>query len=188
MSISVYNNTIIIFTSDHGELLCDHGLLYKGCRFFESLVHVPLIISWPERFQKGLRSRALVELIDLAPTILESAEIPIPYYMQGKSLSTLLRRISNTNYHKPYVVSEYNDALAMPNASHGTMYFDGRYKSIIYHGTEVGEIYNLESDPGEYDDLWDNPKKQEVKKELIHKHFNAIMKTSSAGISRSGLY
>ena len=45
------DNTIILFTSDHGELLGDHGLLYKGCRFFESLVHVPLLFHWPAGFR-----------------------------------------------------------------------------------------------------------------------------------------
>ena len=73
------DNTIIIFTSDHGELLGDHGLLYKGCRFFESLVHVPLIISWPARFQKSVISKDLVELVDLAPTLMEAAGLEVPH-------------------------------------------------------------------------------------------------------------
>ena len=64
-------NTIIIFTSDHGEMLGDHGLLQKGCRFYEGAVHIPLILSWPGHFQAGLRSHALVELTDLVPTLLD---------------------------------------------------------------------------------------------------------------------
>ena len=130
----------------------------------------------------------MVELIDLAPTLLEAAEIPIPNHMQGKSLAPLLSGETNPTYHKTHVVSEYNDALARPHASHGTMYFDGRHKSIIYHRTGLGEIYDLESDPGEYDDLWDNPPAKDIKKELTLRHFDAIMATSSAGIHRSGRY
>jgi len=181
-------NTVIIFMSDHGELLGDHGLLYKGCRFFESLVHVPLIISWPERFERKIRSNALVELVDLAPTLLEAANVPVPSFMQGKSLFPILSGEADPDYHKPYVVSEYNDALNLPNASHGTMYFDGVYKSIIYHGDNLGELYNLKLDPGEFENLWDDPRNREIKERLLLKHFDAIMATSSPGIPRTGNY
>ena len=55
-------NTIIIFMSDHGESLGDHGLMFKGCRFYEGLVRVPLIFSWPGRVRENVQSPALVEL------------------------------------------------------------------------------------------------------------------------------
>ena len=71
-------HTLIVFTSDHGETLGDHGLLLKGCRFYEGLVRVPLIWSWPGRFQPGLRTDALVELIDIVPTLLDLAGLPLP--------------------------------------------------------------------------------------------------------------
>lgn len=58
------DNTLVIFMSDHGELNGDHGLYWKGAYFYESLVHIPLIMSCPSRFKKGLRSDALVELVD----------------------------------------------------------------------------------------------------------------------------
>ena len=58
-------DTVIIFTSDHGEALGDHGLVYKGCRFYEGLVRVPLIFNWPGHIETGLQSEALVELVDI---------------------------------------------------------------------------------------------------------------------------
>ena len=76
-------NTLVIFTSDHGELLGDHQLVGKGCRFYECLVRVPLICSWPGRVQEGRVCDALVELMDIAPTLLELAEVPAPERMQG---------------------------------------------------------------------------------------------------------
>ena len=181
-------NTIIIFTSDHGELLGDHGLIYKGCRFFEGLVHVPMIISWPEKFKAGIRSQALVELIDLPSTLLEVAGLEIPYYMQGKSLAALLKGESDPGFHKPYVISEFNDAVDLPNASHATMYYDGRYKSIMYHDQNLGELFDLESDPGEFDNLWDDPASSGLKTEMLAKHFNALMMSSGAGVHRTGKY
>ena len=83
-------NTMIIFTSDHGETLGDHGLIQKGCRFYEGLVRVPLIFSLPGQFVDGLRSDALVELVDKAPTLLELADLPIPEQMHGRSLLPIL--------------------------------------------------------------------------------------------------
>jgi arylsulfatase A-like enzyme len=108
------DNTIVIFTSDHGELLGDHGLLLKGCRFFEALVHVPLVVSWPARFAGGRRSRALVELVDLAPTLLEAVGLPVPPEMQGRSLLPLLDGRAEPDVHKPYVFCEYWDAVELP--------------------------------------------------------------------------
>ncbi len=183
-----YEKTIIIFHSDHGELLGDHGLIYKGCRFFEGLVHVPLIMAWPGHFQSGLRSNALVELVDLPETILEAAGLEVPYFMQGKSLMPILTGRADPGLHKPHVVSEYNDALGGLNATHGSMYFDGRYKIIAYHGQEIGEIYDLKNDPGEFENLWDNPAYKDLKLLLLKKHFDAMMLTSSAGIERTAVY
>ena len=177
-------NTLIIFMSDHGDLLGDHGLIYKGCRFFEGLVHVPLIISWPEKFVKGKRSGALVELVDLAPTLLEAVGIQIPYYMQGKSLLPILTGQADPGYHKDHVISEYNDSLHLPNQSHGVMYFDGRYKLVVYEGQTLGELFDLESDPGEYHNLWDDPNCSSIKAVLIERHFRAYLSAVSAGIER----
>jgi len=187
-------NTIVIFTSDHGELLGDHGLLFKGCRFFESLVHVPLIISWPKQWKSNIKSTALVELIDIAPTLLEAAGLQIPYYMQGKSLLGLLEGRVNPHTHKDYVICEYNDAMGQGstanfyNASHGTMYYDGRYKIIVYHGQDIGELYDHKQDPNEFDNLWDSEAHQFLKCTLLKRHFDAMMKASSPGIRRTKEY
>ncbi|MEK6236409.1 MAG: sulfatase-like hydrolase/transferase, partial [Planctomycetales bacterium] len=70
-------NTVVIFMSDHGEMLGDHGIYFKGPHFYEEAVHVPLVIRYPRRFQQGLRSDALVELTDLAPTLLETAGLAV---------------------------------------------------------------------------------------------------------------
>jgi arylsulfatase len=181
-------NTIIIFTSDHGELLGDHGLLYKGCRFFEALVHVPLIISWPAKWSRGVVADALVELVDLPQTLLEAAGLPTRPEMQGKSLAPLLAGSADPAYHKPYVTSEYWDAIDQSDGTHGSMYFDGRYKSIVYHGHELGEIYDLEQDPGEFENLWFDSDKLELKAELLHKHLDALMGTCTAGVERTDSY
>ncbi|MFW5844531.1 MAG: sulfatase [Spirochaetota bacterium] len=184
-------NTVVIFTSDHGELLGDHGLIYKGCRFFESLVHVPLIISWPGHFAKDARSDALVELVDLAPTVLEAAGLEIPYYVQGKSLMPLLTAPDKNPRHKDHVVSEYHGAIGgekMPDQTHGTTYFDGRYKVCVYEGHDVGEIYDLQNDPDEFENLWFTESFLPQKTELVKKAFHAYLGTVTPGVRRTGVY
>ena len=191
-AIGELDNTLIVFHSDHGEMLGDHGLLYKGCRFYEGLVHVPLIVAGPG-VQQGERSDALVELVDIAPTLLDAAEIDIPESMQGKSLMPLLSGDTELHQHKSHVFCQYHDAMAAGtvqlagrefDASHGTMYFDGRYKLCVYHGHEIGELYDLESDPHEFDDLWSNPDYRDLKFQLLGKHLDAFAAKTSAGIER----
>ena len=242
-------NTVFIFTSDHGEMLGDHGLLLKGCRFYEGLVRVPLIISWPGRFPApaetppddpvpddgshataendptgdngspdvpendpavdegtlstaesdpedtlsqvpetevsepgvGLVSNALVELIDIAPTILELAGLPLPHGMQGRSLLPILQGQAEPHQHRDFVRCEYYCALN-PNApgrdeyegSFATMYRDERYKVVVYHGHEQGEIYDLQEDPGEFNNLWDDPGSADLRFDLVRRNFDAL--------------
>lgn len=186
-----YENTIIIFTSDHGELLGDHGLIYKGARFYEGLTHVPLLISWPAKGVVGRLSDALVELVDLAPTIMEAAGLEVPYYMQGKSLLPIITGEKAPSFHKEYVISEYHGAIGgeqMPDQTHAFMYYDGRYKVVIYQGHDLAEIYDLQEDPGEFDNLWFKEGYEDLKLELLQKAISGYMATSSAGVYRTGRY
>lgn len=173
------HNTVIIFTSDHGEMLGDHGLLYKGCRFYEGLVRVPLIFSWPGQIQTGLQSEALVELLDLSATLLELGGLEVPAYHQGKSLMPILRGEASPGYHRPFVRSEYYDALDTSfvngDSSYATMYRNRRYKLVVYHGHNLGELYDLERDPWEFENLWDDPAHQALKCNLLQASFDHSM-------------
>ena len=99
------DNTVVIFMSDH-------GLTTKGCRFYEGAVRVPLIISWPGRFQQGLVADGLVELTDVAPTLAELAGEPLPW-TNGRSLLPILTGDADPVRHRDHVRCEYYDALNM---------------------------------------------------------------------------
>lgn len=169
-------NTLIIFMSDHGETLGDHGLIEKGARFYEGLARVPLIFSWPGHFQSGLISNALVELTDIAPTLLDLAGLPIPRRMQGRSLLPILSGQASPDHHRDFVRSEYFDALAEPDATFATMYRDRRYKLVLYHGHGLGELYDLQADPGEFDNLWDSPAHAALKCDLLQRSFDVSIR------------
>jgi arylsulfatase len=172
-------NTVIIFTSDHGEMLGDHGLQYKGCRFYEGLVRVPLVFSWPDRIRSDMRADALVELTDLSATILDLACIDKPGAMQGQSLLPILTAELSPDHHRSFVRSEYLDALdesfVHGRTTFGTMYRDERYKLCVYHSHGTGELYDLLEDPWEFNDLWENPDYQEVRSELLELSYNATV-------------
>ena len=172
-------NTVVIFMSDHGEMLGDHGLLLKGCRFYEGLVRVPLVVSWPGRFPQGLVSDALVELTDLAPTLMDLAGVPVPERVQGRSLVPILRGEADPHCHRDAVRCEYYRTLNPENnprikGSYGTMIRDRQYKLVVYHGHAVGELFDLEKDPGEFENLWADPAYASVRFELMKKSFDAL--------------
>lgn len=183
-------DTIVLFMSDHGEMLGDHGLIYKGARFYEGLVRVPMIFSWPGQVREGVVSGALVELVDIPQTLLDAAGLPEGEGMQGKSLWPLLTGAVPADVHKPYVLCEYFDALGMPDARHtrASMYFDGRHKLSIYHSHGTGELYDLVEDPSEFRDLWDEPEQRSLRCTLTGRAFDALMNVCEPGPRRTGNY
>lgn len=103
-------NTLVIFMSDHGELLGDHGLYFKGPHFYEEAVHVPLIFSWPGRYAEDLQVGGLVELVDIVPSLLDAAGLETPAAVQGRSLSELLTGQADPRHHRDYIYCEYYNA------------------------------------------------------------------------------
>lgn len=171
-------NTLVIFMSDHGEMLGDHGLISKGCRFYEGLVRVPLIFSWPGVVKAGKRVDALVELTDVSPTLLDYAGLSVPDRMTGRSLRAALEG-GELVEEREFVRCEYYSALSLLapgredwSGSYGTMIRTGRYKLVVYHGVNLGELYDLEEDPGEFDNLWNVSEHAGLRFELMRKSFD----------------
>ncbi len=188
-------NTVIIFTSDHGEALGDHGLMFKGCRFYEGLVRVPLIFEAAPKWglQAGLKSDALVELLDLSATLLELAGVDLPSSHQGQSLLPIMCGKASADQLRDFVRCEYFDALASDftggNGAFATMHRTRTHKLSVYHSSagHVGELYDLEADPWEHDNLWDSPdvEIQALKSRLILDSFNAhVNLTTDVGPER----
>jgi len=181
-------NTVVIFSTDHGESLGDHGLTQKGVRFFDGLLRVPLIWSWPGQFQAGLQSDALVELTDITPTLLGLAGLAIPTDVQGRSLLPILTGQASPDHHREFVRAETYDSFNLPNKTWGTMYRDHRWKLNLYHGDGatllVGELYDMQEDPHEFTSLWDSPTHQQVKTELLIKSFDASVRALDYGPRR----
>ena len=159
-------NTVVIFTSDHGEMLGDHGIYLKGPHFYEPAVRVPLIVAGPGVQEPGRRTGALVELDDLAPTVLDLAGVDRPAGMQARSLLDVLE---GGDAHRADVYCEYYNAMPWhrdPEA-HATMVRTDRHKLVVYHGIGEGELYDLTADPGETRNLWNEPAAAGAKTDML---------------------
>lgn len=172
-------NTIVIFMSDHGELLGDHGIYLKGPHFYDPAVRVPLIVSWPGRVGQNKRIRSFVELVDLAPTLLEAAGLPTYAGMQGRSLWPLLTGEQEEDQHREDVYCEfYNSQIRKKDPAYGTMLRTRQYKLVAYHGHPVGELYDLQRDPNETVNVWNHPAYQSMKLELYQRLCDRMAETA----------
>lgn len=164
-------NTLVIYMSDHGEMLGDHGIYWKGPYFYEGSSKVPLIFSWPARLATGIQNDALVELVDIYPTLLELLGREIPERLQGDSFAGLL--LGKKDSHKNTVYSEYYNSHPYKYRGediYATMLRNESYKLTVYHGFDGGELYDLRSDPKEYKNLWNS--KPEKRNDLLKKCFD----------------
>jgi arylsulfatase A-like enzyme len=161
-------DTLVIFTSDHGEMLGDHGIYLKGPFFYDPAIRVPLIVAWPGQV-RAQRSPALVELTDLPQTILDAVGIPHHPGMQGRSLWPMLGEETESNDHREDVYCEYYNAMPWhrePTAQM-TMVRTERFKLTVDHSASRGELYDLERDPQETCNLWDDSDYAQVKVEML---------------------
>lgn len=165
-------NTIVIFMSDHGEMLGDHDIYFKGPHFYDEAIRVPLVVSWPKKFRRNHRVTGLTELIDLAPTLLEAAQLSVPERMQGKSLLPHLTGDADPGRHRDHVFCEYYNSWTHGDA-YGTMLRNQHSKIVVYHGTDQGELYDLDADPDELHNQWDSPDHQELKLQMMQQCFDA---------------
>jgi arylsulfatase A-like enzyme len=149
-------------------MLGDHGIYLKGPYFYDCAIRVPLIVRWPGRYKAGLRTDALVEMVDLVPTLLEAAGIPVPSGAQGQSLTRLLT--GQTTAHRDSVYSEHFDSSSLydPPPMAACIRTAG-YKLAYFQNPACGELYDLKNDQGEVENLWASSAARGIRQELMEK-------------------
>ena len=175
--LNILEDTIIIFSADHGELLGDHGLLFKGPFHYDCLIKAPLIIRLGDQIPHGARCNEITQHVDLMPSILEFTGSPTPPCVQGRSLGPLLRGDRGAGYE--YALVEHNcyDWGLKIKTIRGK-----RWKLTYYAGEEFGELYDLNADPEEFFNLWDNPEYREIRMELSKKLLDRLIDTEGTDV------
>jgi arylsulfatase A-like enzyme len=150
-------DTVVMFTSDHGDHLGDHRLMLKGAEQYQSIVRVPFIWSDPQARDYPARTDALASTLDISATVLDRARIEPFSGIQGRNLTPVLQggAAPRDSVFIQYDHQHPSPGTDVPPRVHTLI--DRRYRVSVFHGTGWGELYDLEADPGEFDNRWDDP-------------------------------
>lgn len=158
------DDAVVIFTSDHGDALGDHGHSQKWT-MYDIITRMPTIVWSPGRFPGGRRVDELCSWMDLGPTILELAGVEPPASFEAESLLPALEGRPWSG--RDYVFAEHSRDGILPTDMM-TMVRDRHWKLVHFLGEPFGQLFDLERDPDEVHNLWDDPNYGEKKQELLH--------------------
>ena len=153
-------NTIVIYTSDQGFFLGDHGLYDK--RFmYEPSIRMPFLVRWPGLSKPGSVQDAMVINTDFAPTFLEAASLPVPNDMQGRSLAPLIKGERPADWRNSFYYRYYHDPGDHNTRAHYGVRTE-THKMIYFWKKEQWELYDLRKDPDELHNVYNEPAQQSL--------------------------
>lgn len=168
--LGLADNTLVCFTSDHGDFLGQHGLVMKAIHHYEDVLRVPLVASLPGVIPEGRQSPALQSLVDLPRTFLSFAGLPLSRRMAGVNQEPVWK--GEVESLRDHVIVENQH---QPSTLNLRTYIEDRYKVTIHYGQEFGELHDLEEDPSEYVNLWNSPAHQDLKRDLLLRFLHGEM-------------
>ena len=157
-------DTIVIYSSDQGWYLGEHGWYDKRWIYEESL-HMPFIVRWPGVVAPGSENTDFVSNLDFAETFLDVAGVPIPDEMQGRSFASLLRGDTPDDWRRSFYYHYYENPGPHTVQRHYGVRTD-RFKLIHFYILDEWELYDLEKDPHELNSVYDDPDYAEVVEDL----------------------
>jgi arylsulfatase A-like enzyme len=161
------DNTIVIFCSDHADALGDHGHIQKWT-MYDCVTRVPLVFWAPEGIGKSVVCQDLVQLMDIAPTILDVADVPVPGNWEAKSLTPMIRHGAwPDGSFREHVYAELGRDHIQSASELVIMRRDHQWKVVVYPAEDDGELYDLVNDPGETTNLWRDPIHQAMRDEAV---------------------
>lgn len=158
------DNSVVIFTSDHGDALGDHGHSQKWT-MYDIITRVPTIVWSPGRFEGGRRLDQLCSWFDLGPTILEIAGLPVPETFEAESLIPALAGESWSG--RDAVFAEHGRDGTLQGTEFMTMVRTSEWKLVHFVDSEEGQLFDLSADPDEIHNLWASSEHSDVKQKLL---------------------
>jgi uncharacterized sulfatase len=168
--LGLAENTLVCFTTDHGDFWGQHGLVAKAIHHYEDLLRVPLVVCQPGLIPAGRVSGSLQSTVDLPRTFLSLAGLPVPHTMAGVDEKDVWLGKKDTIRDHVIVENQHQ-----PTTMNMRTFINMRHKITIHYNRKYGELYDLEKDPGEIINLWDRPECQVLKQELLLKFLHAEM-------------
>ena len=162
--LGLFENTLVLLTTDHGELLGDHWIVGKGPFHYDSLIKVPLLWRFPDARAAGRVAGGMMSNVDIAPTVLDFAGLPELPDQQGRSMLSMVTG-EDERVARERVLVEF-DWRFVPGLRAKTIR-TRRHKLTTYTNEAYGELYDLEADPGEFENRWDDPSLAGTKCELL---------------------
>ena len=169
--LGLTEKTIVVFTTDHGHFFGQHGLHDKGGFHYEDLVKLPFIVRYPGNVPAGQISDSMQSLVDLAPTFLSYSGIPIPRKMTGVDQKEVWS--GKKVLARDHVICEYR---TQPTKVHQRTFIGERYKITLYCNETHGELFDLQEDPQEIQNLWNDPQYRELREQLLLHYIWAELK------------
>jgi arylsulfatase A-like enzyme len=159
--------TMVVATSDHGDLNAEHGLFSKFLGCYDAETRVPLLARLPGRVKQGQVVDDLVESIDLIPTMIEAGQCAGFPDHRGRSLWPLLRGES-TGTHRDYVISSTGGWYEEPGPvrPQGLMLRNKSHKLVFYPTEPFGELYGMQADPLEINNLYNDPQYADMRHDM----------------------
>lgn len=194
-TLGLYENTLVIVTADHGEELLEHGFIgHPSTSFigsaYDELLHIPLIMSYPNGLPINVRVGQQVQNVDILPTVLELLELPIPETLQGRSLMPLILGTSDVEL-PAFTETTPGGYQATPEMMKTRIRAmrTSDWKLIHTHGPGVDtyELYNLKDDPKEYDNVVDRfPDVADQMRLALHQWVLATQPTIATATAETG--
>ena len=160
--LGLAENTLVVFTTDHGHFYGHHGLIAKGAFHYEDMIKVPFIVRQPGTIPADEQSPALQSLVDVPVTFLSATGIDVPRCMTGVDQKPVWQ--GEETAVRDHVVVENRH---QPTTLHVKTYVDERYKLTVYYNRDYGELFDLQEDPEEVNNLWDAPEARDLKCRLF---------------------
>jgi arylsulfatase A-like enzyme len=162
-------NTIVVYTSDQGFYMGEHGWFDKRFMYEESL-RTPLLVRWPGEVKPGSVEKRIVSNVDFGPTFLQAAGVNVPKEMQGRSIVPVLKGEEPKNWRKSFYYHFYEDKDSDHHVAKHEGVTNGKMKLIHFYTLKEWELYDLEKDPHELVSVYGKPEyaaaQAEMKAEL----------------------